>query len=389
MEDRDKIVAMREERLEKVRAIRKDREEHPLKVAIVHDWLVGGGAEKVVLELHRLFPEAPIYTSYATAEWREKLDGKVATGWLQYLGKIRKFIPLLRILWFTGLDFKGYDLVISSSGAEAKGINVPLSTLHVNYCYTPTHYYWGRYDEYMKNPGFGKFDWLARLGLKLFVKPLREWDYNAAQKPDFIFTISTHIQAKVHQYYDRASVVVHPPVDTVRFGTAKPPAKRQGFVITGRQTPYKRVDLAVEACSKLGFPLTVIGNGPEHERLRKLAGKTITFLGHVSDDVLLEELARAKAFIFPCVDDFGIAPVEAMAAGTPVIAYKDGGALDYVVEGKTGTFFDEQSLTSLAKALSDFKSSDYSVDDIKKATHSFSIKQFHKNFLTALNSVLK
>lgn len=126
-----------------------------VKVAIVHDWLVGGGAELVVEQLHVMFPEAPIYTSYATKEWRKRLDGKVVTGWLQYLGFARKFIPILRIFWFTHLPLKGYDLVISSSGAEAKGIKVPKGTVHVNYCHAPTHYYWSRYDEYMKRPGFG------------------------------------------------------------------------------------------------------------------------------------------------------------------------------------------------------------------------------------------
>jgi len=136
-----------------------------LRVAIVHDWLVGGGAELVVEQLHKLYPNAPIYTSFAAGEWRKRLDGKVRTGWLQYLGPLRKFIPPLRIWWFTRLKFDGYDLVISSSGAEAKGIKVPQGTIHINYCHAPTHYYWSRYDEYMKHPGFGPFDWLARIGL--------------------------------------------------------------------------------------------------------------------------------------------------------------------------------------------------------------------------------
>ena len=151
-----------------------------LKVAIVHDWLVGGGAERVVFELHNMFPEAPIYTSYCSDEWRAKLDGKVVTGWLQHFGKFRKFLPVLRIWWFTHLKFSGYDLVISSSGAEAKGIRVPKNVVHVNYCHAPTHYYWSRYDEYVAHPGFGIFDPLARVGLKLLVGPLRRWDFRAA-----------------------------------------------------------------------------------------------------------------------------------------------------------------------------------------------------------------
>ncbi len=386
-----KLADMRAERMAKIHATRVDKEQQPLKVAIVHDWLVGGGAEKVVLELHHMFPDAPIYTSYATDEWRDKLDGKVVTGFLQHwpFGKIRKFIPLLRILWFTSLELGEYDLVISSSGAEAKGINVPIETLHINYCHAPTHYYWSRYDEYLKHPGFGMFDWLARIGLKILVGPLRDWDYRAAQKPDFIFANSSHTQAKIHEYYDRASTVVHPPVDTDRFAAAKPAKKRSGFVITGRQTPYKRVDLAVEACTKLGLPLTVIGNGPDHEKLKTIAGSSVTFLDKASDQTVEQAVASAEGFIFPGVDDFGIAPVEAMAAGTPIIAYHEGGALDYVVPGKTGVYFDKQSLTSLAQALNTFKSSEYSAGDIKKASQEFSIQSFHKSFLAAVNSVLE
>src|SRR5690606_13592710 len=158
------------------------------KVAIVCDWLIGGGAEKVVLELHNMFPDAPIYTSYVTKRWKRELHGKVKTGFLQYwpFSKIRKYIPFLRILYFTTLRLKKYDVIISSSGAEAKGVKTRKDQVHVSYMHAPTHYYWGRYDEYIANPGFGRFDWLARLGLKLLIGPLRRWDYKAAQRPDYI-----------------------------------------------------------------------------------------------------------------------------------------------------------------------------------------------------------
>lgn len=171
----------------------------PLKVAIVHDWLVGGGAERVVFALHELYPDAPIYTSYATKEWRERLHDKVVTGFLQHqpFPALRKSIPLLRIWWFTHLDLSAYDLVISSSGAEAKGIKVPEGTLHITYCHAPTHYYWSRYNEYMAHPGFGIFDPLARLGLKLLVGPLRKWDYAAAQRPDYLLANSEHSKAEI------------------------------------------------------------------------------------------------------------------------------------------------------------------------------------------------
>jgi len=359
------------------------------KVAIVHDWLVGGGAELVVEQLHKMFPDAPIYTSYATREWRKRLDNKVRTGWLQPLGFMRKFIPVLRIYWFTHLQFDEYDLVISSSGAEAKGIKVPEETLHVNYCHAPTHYYWSRYSQYMKRPGFGPFDWLARIGLRVLVGPLRRWDYKAAQRPDYIIANSTHIQKDIKKYYGRDSMVINPPVSMERF--QKPQNlkhDRKGFLISGRQTPYKQFDLAIKACNKLGLPLTVIGDGPDNKRLRKMAGRTITFLGHAKDEVVEEEFASAEALIFPNLDDFGITPVEAMASGTPVIAYKGGGALDYIVPNKTGEFFEELTPDSLATALTRFDARRYSSSAIAVYAHRFSAEHFRHQMASYLTKLL-
>jgi glycosyltransferase involved in cell wall biosynthesis len=346
-----------------------------MRVAIVHDWLIAGGAERVVEELHKLYPEAPIYTSYCTSTWRKRLDNKVVTGYLQYLGPIRKFIPFLRILWFSRLDLSEYDLVISSSGAEAKGINVSKHTTHIAYIHAPTHYYWSRYDEYLLSPGFGKFDWLARLGLKLLVRPLRNWDYRVAQKPDVLLANSTHTKKAIKKYYGRNSTVVFPPVDTERFHDIKH-YERVGFVVTGRQTPYKRIDLAVQACTKLDAPLTVIGTGPEHHKLRSMAGPTVIFTGFVKDDYEVARLvASAEAFIFAGTDDFGIAPVEALASGTPVIAYKDGGALDYVTD-TTGLFFEEQSVDALVHAIRLFDTKHFSPENIQAFAETFSNEQF-------------
>lgn len=360
----------------------------PLKVAIVHDWLVGGGAELVVEQLHVLYPDAPIYTSYATKEWRTRLDGAVRTGWLQHLGPLRKFIPFLRIWWFTRLDLSDYDLVISSSGSEAKGIKVPENTLHINYCHAPTHYYWSRYDEYMKQPGFGAFDWLARIGLRLLVGPLRKWDYRAAQRPDHMIANSRHIQAEIKKYYGRDSTVIHPPIYMERFQKPENQKRpRHGFLVAARQTPYKRLDIAIEACNQIEEILTVIGDGPDHARLRKLAGHDITFLGKVADTVAEEEFASAQAFIFPGLDDFGITPVEALASGTPVIAYRAGGALDYVIPGKTGEFFDEQTPESLAKVLRSFKPERYSSSAIAVFARRFSKEHFQQNMRRYISSV--
>ena len=351
------------------------------KVAIVHDWLYGGGAEQVVLELHRMFPEAPIYTSFATDEWREKLNHKVVTGYLQWwpFRHLRKFLPLLRQWWFSGLDLSSYDLVISSSGnGEAKFVKTPPGTKHFCYCHTPTHFYWRHFDQYLKRPGVRPY-WLVRLGLRLLVKPLRRRDYQAAQRVDVFIANSSHIQSDIKRYYDRDSTVIHPPVDTTRFKTAPDTTVRNSFITVGRQTPFKRTDIIVEACNKLAVNLVVVGSGPEHENLKQLAGPTVTFRGALYGEELVQLVASAKAFLFAAHEDFGIAPVEALAAGTPVIAYHAGGALDYVVEGKTGMFFAEQTAESLAHVLRKFENTTWDHDDISRHAEQFSTQAFHNS----------
>ncbi|MCB9839494.1 glycosyltransferase [Candidatus Nomurabacteria bacterium] len=362
-----------------------------LKVAIVHDWLYGGGAEKVVLELHKMFPEAPIYTSFSTKEWEEKLDNKVITGYLNKwpFNKLRKFIPMLRIWWFEHLDLTRYDLVISSSGAEAKGVKkLKKGSIHVNYCHAPTHYYWSKYNQFIKEPGFGVFNVLARAGLRLLVKPLRSWDYKAAQRPNYIITNSTYIQEQVEKYYSRKSVVIHPPVDIERFINTKSTMHKKGLIITGRQVPYKRIDLAIKAAMKLNQTLVVIGKGPMHQELIKLANgnKNIKFLNNASDKIVKEELAKAQLFIFPCLEDFGIAPVEALASGTPVVAFKKGGALDYIND-QNGIFFNQQNLESLSSAIEKALKTSWNNETIKKSSKKFSKENFQKNMTNYLEKI--
>lgn len=364
------------------------------RVAIVHDWLVGGGAEQVVLELHKIFPDAPIYTSYCSKEWRDRLNHKVITGFLQAwpFSAIRKFLPLLRIWWFSNLNLSNYDLIICSSGnGEAKHIKIGKwkmengkKPVHILYCHTPTHYYWRHYNQYIKNPGFGFLNPIARLGLKILVKPLRKLDYKTAQKPDVIIANSTHIQSDIKKYYGRDSVVIHPPVDTERFrlsaSSSQLPAKK-GFVTVGRQVPYKKTEIIIEACNKLKFPLTVVGNGPENKRLKRLAGPTVIFDSSADNKKVADYMAESEAFIFAAEEDFGITPVEAMASGTPVIAYKAGGALDYVVPGKTGEFFDQQNAESIKKVLSDFNFNNYYPDKIRKYANDFNQNKFQDKIL--------
>lgn len=365
-----------------------------MKVAIVCDWLVGtGGAERVVLELHRLFPDAPIYTSQYNPDpkiWYGDTwfaDADIRTTWLQKLPLgLRKFLPVLRAWAFNRLDLSEYDLVISSSGAEAKAVKTSGGTKHVCYMHAPTHYYWARYDEYIKHPGFGLFDPLARFGLKIMAGPMRRWDKKAAQRPDYLITNSTFTQKQIKKYYGRDSVVIHPPVDIERFKPIAKVHKQDYFLAAGRQTPYKRIDLAVAACTQLNLPLKVIGNGPDHKKLEDMAGPTVEFLTNVSDSEMVKYFQEARAFIFPGIDDFGIVAVEALSAGTPVVAYRDGGALDYIEEHKIGVFFSEQTADSLAKVLKSFKYSFQPKDMVKKAS-SFSAENFKQNIQNFINTL--
>lgn len=354
------------------------------------DWIIGGGAENVVYELHKLYPKAPIYTSYCSEKWRSKLHpAKVKTGYLQYwpFSKLRKFIPFLRAIWFSRLKLKGYDVVISVTGAEAKAVNVP-DGVHISYT-NVTHYYWNKYDEYIKNPGLGKFNFLARIGLKLFLRPMRRWDYNAAQLPDILIANSNHTKAQIQKYYQRESSVIHPPVDTKKFARfALPASQRSGFTAIGRLTHWKRIDLAVKACSERNLPLTVVGDGPELDSIKSAADSNVTFEGWVNDSKKLAQIiGSSEAFIFPGIDDFGIVAVEALSAGTPIIAYKEGGALDYVKPGLNGEFFDQQTSSSLAKAISEFDISKYAQSDIKSSASAFSVNSFRRKINKLVDSL--
>ncbi len=354
-----------------------------LKVAIVCDWLTGiGGAERVVFELHKLYPDAPIYTSQydpGKLSWFE--DADIRTTWLQRLPKsLKKFLPLLRAWTFGRLDLSEYDLVLSSSSAEAKGVHTGPNTLHICYCHSPTQYYWIRHDEYLEKPGFPRgLNWLARLGLRLFVGPLKRWDRRAARQPDYLIANSTHTQAMIKRYYRRESTVIAPPVETERFKLHGQPPLRHGFIVAGRQVPYKRFDLAIQACDELKVPLLVIGDGPDHRRLEKLAGRGTTFLSNVNDTEIVSHFESALGFIMPNMDDFGIVAVEAMAAGTPVIAYNKGGALDYVVPGKTGLFFEKQTVKDLVKVLEAAAAKSFDYQAIAEQAAQFSVAAFDKN----------
>lgn len=332
------------------------------KVAIVHDWLTNmGGAEPLVLEIHKLFPKAPIYTSVYDAEKMQAFkDIDVRTTNLQTKlpAKLRyKHVlwPVLRAKAFRQLDLSEFDIIISSSSAEAKAVRKTRpGQVHIAYIHTPPRYFWSHYEEFRKEFSFGALTPIIRPFIPPFVKAMRKRDLESVTDIDLFIANSTVTQERIKTYYNKPATVVYPPVEVSRF-TPPPKGERHGYVIWGRHVPYKRFDLAIAAANQLGAQLTIAGTGPDTERLKSLAGPTVHFVGRISDEALVKLAQASKAFLFPNEEDFGISAVEALAAGTPVIAYKKGGALDIVQDGETGVFFEDQTVESLVTAMKRFE----------------------------------
>lgn len=370
------------------------------RIALVCDWLTEiGGAEQVLLELTKIFPEAPIYTSQYRPRSATKFQGKrVITGWLNILPRaLRKFIAPLRAHYFSHLRLTGYDIVISVCNAECKGIKVASGTRHIAYLQgPPTQYYWGMYDQYIANPGFGKLNWLARFGLRILVKPMRRLDWRAAQRPDALLANSHYVADEIKRYYGRSSQVLFPlaQVDQIKLASQRVKAKdirqirqelfRGGdfYAVAGRQVNWKRFDLAIQACLETGENLLVIGSGPEHNSLVKLAGGSsrIKFLPKY-DGVgeIVKYYRSAKGLIFPSLEPFGIVPVEALASGLPVLAFRRGGSADIIRDGINGLFFPEQTVDSLAEGIKRFNVAQFKHDQVVKSAERFSTEHFRKN----------
>lgn len=348
-----------------------------VRVAIVHDWLVSlGGAERVVESLLKLFPQADIYTSVYEPDKVSLFKAKnIHTSFLQHwpLAKRKhQLFASLRPMAFESFDFQDYDLVISSSSAESKGVITPTETLHISYIHTPIRYYWSGYEEYYQNPGFGLLNPLVRMVMPAMVKKLKTWDYAAAQRPDYLIANSEVVQRRIAKYYDRNSVIINPPVNLDRFKGIVQRGKSDYYLVVSRLVPYKRVDLAVQVCSKLQKRLIVVGKGPELGKLRKMASREIEFITDASDQQVAKLYSRAKALIFSADEDFGITPVESMASGTPVICFAKGGATETVIDGKTGIYHDKQTVGSLEKAILEFEHAGLSMSDMKKRAGEFS-----------------
>jgi len=354
-----------------------------MKVALVHDYLNQmGGAERVVLALHELFPEAPIYTSIYDPR---RVDAAfqsidIRTSFMQKLPLVKKhhqpFLPFYPFA-MERLDLRGYDLVLSSSSAFGKGVITRPETIHICYCHTPMRWCWN-YDEYVQRERLGA---IARSVLPFFITGLRVWDQTSSMRVDHFIANSPVVADRIQKYYRRDAVVIPPPVEANRF-IFDPTTQTEGyFLIVSRLMPYKRIDLAIEACNRLQLSLVIIGSGRDEDRLKSIAGPTIRFMGHLSDQEVLHYYAHCRAFILPGEEDFGITPLEAQASGRPVIAYAAGGALASVIDSVTGTFFQKQTVESLVEVLESFDERRYDPQIIRNHALEFDKPRFHRRIL--------
>jgi glycosyltransferase involved in cell wall biosynthesis len=349
-----------------------------MKVAIVHDWLANmGGSERCVLAFHELFPDAPVFT---TVYNQDKLPDEfkaldIRPSFIQKLPKAKTnyqtYLPLMPIA-VEQFDLTEFDVVITSSHACAKGVITRPDAINICYCYTPIRYVWQLYHEYMRLEEMSR---LKKLLIPPIMNYLRMWDRLAADRVDEFVGISRIVAQRIRKYYRRDAAVIYPPVDTQKYKIGS--SIEDYYLVVSRLVPYKRVDLAVAACSVTGQPLLVVGDGPEYSKLKEIAGPTVKFLGRISDEEIVSLYASCKAFIFPGNEDFGMTPVEAQAAGRPVIAFGSGGCLETVVPGVTGEFFSAQTPEALAEIIRKFDAARYNPLEIRKNAERFDKEVFN------------
>lgn len=339
-----------------------------MRVAIVHYWLVGmRGGEKVIEALCELYPQADIFTHVYVPEMvSEKIRRhRIITTFINALPRAatmyKTYLPLMPLA-LEQLDLRGYDLIISSESGPAKGVIPPSDAVHVCYCHTPMRYIWNMYHDYRGSAGL-----VTRLMMPPLSHYLRMWDVTSAARVDSFVANSTTVARRIRRYYGAPAVVVHPPVDTEAFAAAAPSDIDDFYLMAGELVSYKRPDLAVQAFNEMKLKLVVIGGGEMLNKIRQLAGPTVTVMGAQPFDVLRQHYARCRALIFPGEEDFGMVPVEAMASGRPVIAFGKGGATETVLEGVSGTFFAEQSVQAITSAV--MRLADSNLDPVRIVEH--------------------
>jgi glycosyltransferase involved in cell wall biosynthesis len=351
-----------------------------MQIAVVHDYFTQmGGAEKVAEELVRMLPSASLHTTVALPDLMPPtLAGRqVETSWMQHLPRMKQYYRLYFLLYplaVRSLDLSDYDLVISSSSGYAKGVRTGRDAIHVCYCHTPMRWAW-RFDSYSAQETTNV---AKRLLLTPMIGGLRKWDKGASRYPDHFVANSQTVADRIQRAYGRTAEVIHPPIDVNRFRPS--PEQDDYYLVLARLISYKRIDLAIDACSLLGRRLLVIGDGPDRARLMAKAGPTVQFLNHLSDAEVEHYAARCRALIFPGEEDFGMAPLEVAAAGRPTIAYRAGGAAETILDGITGTFFDHQDPSHLARAIERFEQQEWSARVLRRHAEGFSIEIFQSRF---------
>jgi glycosyltransferase involved in cell wall biosynthesis len=360
-----------------------------MKVALVHDYLNQyGGAERVLEAFCQIFPKAPIYTLlYDKEKTGLAFEGRrIKTSFLQKVPLVkshhRPFLMLMPLA-IEQFDLSQYDLVLSDSASYAKGVITSSKTLHICYCHTPIRYAWDDSHRYIEEFGYPG---AVKKVIPFFMNYIRLWDEQAAQRVDKFIANSYFVARRIKKYYHRDAEVIHPPVKTQLFYSTD--NTDDYFLIVGRFLPYKRFDLAIKAFNRLGWPLKIIGDGPDRKRLEKMAKKNIEFVGLVGDEKLKDYYAHCQAFIFPQEEDFGITAVEAMAAGRPVIAYQAGGALEIIRPGMTGLFFKEQTVDCLTETLKKFKPTDFNPQLIRTRAEDFDEGRFRGKIEEFINKSL-
>lgn len=363
---------------------------HGLKVALVHDWLVGNaGGERVLLDMHELWPDAPIYTLVYDEErapaWTRDCD--IRTTALQKVPGAKTHHKMLLSLMpraWEELDLTGFDLVVSSCMSCCKGVLTRPDALHVCYCHSPIRYVWDLYYDYLAGT-----DPVRRAAMRRIIPRVRQWDFCAAQRVDYFVANSAYVARRIRKFYRRDAKVIHPSSPVLARQTSEP---RGYYLVVSRFVSYKRVDLAIEACNLLGRRLKVVGSGGEDERmLRELAGPTVEFVGYVTDDEMADLYAGATAFLFPGVEDFGLTPVEAMSAGAPVLAFGEGGVLETVQDERVGLFFHEQTPEALAACIERFEREgvSYTREQIAEYGRQFSRERFKDELSSYVSELLE
>jgi glycosyltransferase involved in cell wall biosynthesis len=358
------------------------------KIAFVHDnFAQHGGAERVAEEIAKMIPGADMYSTVTVDQRLSRYirSRNVQTTWMQRLpamDRLYRYYFLLYPFAVKSMDLSAYDVIITSCVGFAKGVVRGPDALHVCYCHTPTRWIW-RFEDYAVRE---KFSSLTGLVLKTLLKAVRRIDMHAADQPDYYIANSQAVAERIRTCYGRNAVVINPPIDVSRFHLSEEPGDY--FLIVSRLVAYKRIDVAIEACNRLGKRLLIVGSGPDAERLKALAGPTVELLGRLPDAEVNQLLSRCKALLFPGEEDFGMVPIEANASGRAVIALAAGGALETVIDGQTGVLYPESTPESLAEAIRRFEEISWNPVALRRYAERFDVPVFRQTFSKVLSDLL-